>query len=164
MVSCCFFDAITTCPHVCGILFHPGFTKPNSVSPIFQSLIHHLAHHNSGPRLADTLSAFDRLAKACSRLHKILETPAIAMAGPRVLSSVSLAIDISHKLTDAIEELEKHLARLGDAIEISPSLTEELTDLSGLLAQQVQRLQGIYDGVRSTQHPVLLEGKAVSGQ
>ena len=86
------------------------------------------------------------------------------MAGPRVLSSVSLAIDISHKLTDAIEELEKHLARLGDAIEISPSLTEELTDLSGLLAQQVQRLQGIYDGVRSTQQPVLLEGKAVSGQ
>ena len=86
------------------------------------------------------------------------------MAGPRVLSSVSLAIDISHKLTDAIEELEKHLARLGDAIEISPLLTEELTDLSGLLAQQVQRLQGIYDGVRSTQQPVLLEGKAVSGQ
>ena len=86
------------------------------------------------------------------------------MAGPRVLSSVSLAIDISHKLTDAIEELEKHLARLGDAIEISPSLTEELSDLSGLLAQQVQRLQGIYDGVRSTQQPVLLEGKAVSGQ
>ena len=86
------------------------------------------------------------------------------MAGPRVLSSVSLAIDISHKLTDAIEELEKHLARLGDAIEISSSLTEELTDLSGLLAQQVQRLQRIYDGVRSTQHPVLLEGKAVSGQ
>ena len=86
------------------------------------------------------------------------------MAGSRVLSSVSLAIDISHKLTDAIEELEKHLARLGDAIEISPLLTEELTDLSGLLAQQVQRLQGIYDGVRSTQQPVLLEGKAVSGQ
>lgn len=54
------------------------------------------------------------------------------------LSLLSLAIDISHKLTNTIEELEKHLTRLRHAIEIITSHTEELIDLSALLAQQAQ--------------------------
>ena len=66
--------------------------------------IHRVAHHhNSGPRLADTLSALGRLAKACSRLYKIMEYPNIALFGTRALSSVSLVIDISRTSPEGMQ-------------------------------------------------------------
>lgn len=111
--------------------------------------------------LADTLTNFGRLQNLRSRLRMIHVSQGVASSGQMVLPSISHAKDSAYKLVDVIEELQKHLTRLQDVVEISPSVAEELNSVSIGLSKQIERLQGIYDNAHHTHHPVLLQGTLI---
>lgn len=134
-----------------------GLTKQNTVSlPIVASgLIRTLMPH----RLADMLTTFERIRNTQSRLRMVHGSEGVTMSGQKVLSSILRAKEVAYKLVDVIEELQKHLTRLEDDVEISPSLPGELNSISASLSKQIERLRSVYGNASHTQYPVLLHGR-----